>query len=144
MSLLLPHASPHIQRSVGFSYAAVRHGERLACEHEWLRLDPDAASGFDSNDAQVRVLDGHCIAIAGDDAIELELVIDATEPGSELVIRHDLAGESAVEVQDGAGMAIHATDAGDQSPIIRMTVPAGSVRVIARLERGSRLQVRAA
>ena len=144
MSLLLPHASNQFQRSVGFSYAAVRHGERLACEHEWLRLDSDAASGFDSSDAQVRVLDGNCLAIAGNDAIELELVIDASEPGSELVIRHDLAGESAIEVQDACGLAIHSADAGDRSPIIRMTVPAGSVRVIARLERGSRLQVRAA
>lgn len=144
MSLLLPTVPMSTQPHVGFAYAAVRHGEDLACEHEWLRLDPDTASGFETHDAQVRVLPGHCMAIAGHQAIEVELVIEASEQGSELVIGHDLTGASAIEVQDAAGAAICSTDADEHAPFIRMAIPAGSVRVVARLEQGSRLQVRAA
>jgi hypothetical protein len=144
MSLLLPTVPTPTQPHVGFAYAAVRHGEDLACEHEWLRLDPDAASGFETRDAQVRVLPGHCMAIAGHAAIQVELVIEASEHGSELIIGHDLAGASAIEVQDAAGVAIRSADADEPAPFIRMAIPAGSVRVVARLEQGSRLQVRAA
>jgi len=142
MSLLLPDNSCSEVDPVGFSFAAVRYGPELSAEHEWLRLDRDHAAGFEQRDAQMRVLPGRCTAIASETSIEVVLMVASEGTDGVVMIRHALAGDSVIEVENSLLEPVAVAEPGSGDAAIELPIRAGApLRIVAKLERGSRIQV---
>lgn len=120
-------------------HALATHGR---AQHEWLQPAVGSASAFNSHEARMLVDADRCIASTDDQALEVELVIRSGSANAEAQILYRLPAGSYLSADDAWDLPIFDAISDDTERRVRVELPDGRTKIICRLERGGRLNVR--
>lgn len=127
--------------SAAFEQATLRQGR---AEHEWFDLENERGSGYESSSARMVMLPNRCLASCDGAPIQIDVVICTGAGTATLDVLHRLPEGSWLCVEDAWDWPLFEAGGDEGERRTRVELPAGRVRIRARLEDGGRLSVRIA